>query len=326
MTPSTRRICAILDLPTVANSIKGLYGVDKDRIKAFNSNYGDAWYAAFVAKIGAVEGMASPKTIIDEITTNNISRDLNMDNMIPYLEDAEVYVKLGIDAGTVSASYKSFFIGPLRNSIKNHSIINFNACFKITVKLLTDNHIALAAVGFPATKTTAMTVLHDTAWTLHTKNGLLEVEKKNLVIDNTAIILDLSNDCRGVVGVAKSSFSVTPKDTDKIKLWTMTNIIKSCVPTITKKPVKRKINATATVIYQSSIPENHTMQFTLLKGEKVSIGKSVMKTGIPTATTVLPLNKMMSYHKSEIPGEGEFIKIMNEDFEDARVLVFTIKP
>jgi hypothetical protein len=319
-------ICPIENLPSVATYIMGLFIADKTAIIAYDAAFIDPFIANFGTLIGTVEGILNPQTIIKQMVDNNVLRNSSMGKMSTFISDGEYAVKKCIKAGTITGTLKSFNFSALKTAILNEDIIGLNTAYQITILKLTANSAALIAVGFLAAKTTAITTNFNLAWGYHNTNLTLETTKKNLVINNMTTIMQLSDACSAIVNVGQAWASSFPVNSEKKKIYIMNGILRTVIPHVASKPRKRHLKPTQTIIYQSNIPANHTMQFTLLTEEPIQLGRSVTKSGVPTETVDLPQGLLTHLTKDEIPGTGEYVKMLNMNLKKAVVEVFIIKP
>lgn len=319
-------ICGIPYLTTVANFILGLFLIDKVALVIFDPDLDDPYQTGLELKISNVAALEDPVIIENEIEENIVDRNLNMDNVSPYLNESEFAVKKCLADGSITGTLKSFEFPAIRKSIRNYSIEKFHDDYGITFAKLLINSTALNAKGFTPTKRGFIKTFHDAAWLDHNNNLALETTKNTLVDSNNLVIMDLSDELSALVNTGQSWASSSPVNPAKKLVWIMRRIVKANVPAIEKVPFLKYFKPTETRIVHTNMPGNHTMQYTLKSDEPMELGKSETKSGIPTQTMLLKKDQLVSILKKDIPGTGEFIKIMNPNLKKGKVLCHVIKP
>ena len=243
----------------------------------------------------------------------------------PLISDLEFSINKCLAAHTITDGPGAFGITELRNSISKKNISAFHTAYNVCIGRINANAAALAAKGFTTVKVNLFKSNHDDAFGVGVTKSALKLEIKDLRGTNRT---DVDNVMTVVMMMVKSIFAAAKSvnNTDLMALATGTAILKSVVPTTPKKVRKKKVKATATVIYQRNIAANRTMQFTVKTKESILLGRSETIEGVPIATMSLDPEKLVSVKKNDVPGKGNFIKLINPNFNKAVVEVFVIKP
>ena len=248
-----------------------------------------------------------------------------MEKETPLIGDLEFAINKCLAAHTITDGVGAFAISALRKSISDKNINAFNTAYSVCIGRVNANAAALVAKGFTVEKKDFFKGFHDSAFNVQNTKRALKLEIKDLSAANRLIV----EDCIKIVMMMIKSIRAYAKsvnDKDLMALATGKAILKSVVPTPVKKARVKIVKATATVIYQRNIAGNRTMQFTVKTKESILLGRSETIEGVPTATMSLDPERLVSVKKNEIPGSGNFVKLINPNFNNARVEVFVIKP
>ena len=309
-----------------ARAAQLIFDENFDAVTAYDPDLAGTWETDTLdPAIVAVENMIVTLGLRKLSAEETVTQNGFLDKETPLINDLEFSINKCLAAHTITDGVGAFNISELRKSIRDKNINAFNTAYSVCIGRVNANAAALVAKGFTVEKKDFFKGFHDSAFNVQTTKRALKLEIKDLSAANRLIV----EDCIKIVMVMIKSIHAYAKsvnDTDLMALATGTAILKSVVPTPVKKARVKIVKATATVIYQRNIAGNRTMQFTVKTKESILLGRSETIEGVPTATMSLDPERLVSVKKNEIPGKGNFVKLINPNFNNARVQVFVIVP
>jgi len=297
-----------------------------DEVTTYDPDLAGTWEVdILVPAITKVEDMIVTLGLRKLSAEDTVKMVAFMEKETPLINDLEFSINKCLKAHTITDGVGAFNISELRKSIRDKNINAFNTAYSVCIGRVNANAAALVAKGFTVEKKNFFKGFHDSAVNMQNTKRALKLEIKDLSAANRLIV---ENCIAIVMMMVKSIFAYAKSvnDTDLMALATGKAILKSVVPTPVKKVRKKIVKATATVIYQRKIAANRTMQFTVKTKESILLGRSETIEGVPTATMSLDPERLVSVKKNEIPGKGNFVKLINPNFNNARVQVFVIVP
>jgi hypothetical protein len=316
------------DVVNYGNATQVKFDAYKAAIVAINSDLADTWEAdVLIPQIAAVSSMLATLNIRRLNKADTASRNMWMDNETPLLAVLETKIKLCIGDGSITDGLGSFGLGVFNASISHYDIAGFHSAYTATIArvLIPANKAALIARGFTALNITAITTNHDKAWGFNIVKIGLKVTINTLSVDNKLLVTTMLGSCQLVINGGKTH-AKSIGDKVLAKSFTQRAILSSVSPTPVKKARRRKVGATASVIIFRKLPGNHTVVATNVSKFPIALGRSLTIEGVPSATMMLLPGVPVSILKKDIPGEGEFIKLINAGLVNGVVTILVIVP
>jgi hypothetical protein len=314
------------DVAPWARATQNLFNANFDGVTAYDTDLADPYNAdVWTPIIEAVETMILPQGLIKLNKQQTGERNGKLKAESPLITDLEFAINKCIKAGTITDGIGAFDLTALKRSITNKDINAFHTAYDICYARIVANATPLAAKGFTTDKKNAFKANHDSAMQIQNSRQARKLEIKDLSsADQTKVNLCISTSQSVIDSIF--AYAKSTSNEDLMKEATGKAILKSVVPTPEKKARIRKMNATETIIYQRNISGTKTMQFTVKTKETIQLGKSETIEGTPSATMNLAPETLVSVKKAQIPGTGEFIKLINPNLTKAEVEVFIIDP
>jgi hypothetical protein len=315
------------DVVPFTNKLISYYGVDGAVIAGFDSTKGAVWFTAFKAERDVVYGLENPASITGDMVAYTKAINDNMELLPGKLGVLKFKIEACITAGTITDSLSSFLITPMLNAIYAHDFDKLEFYY-VTSKALIDvaaNTTALNGVGFTAVMIAAIDTIFTNAKTANTNYINSQTARVTLVPLNNTQTKKLKKMCMAFIKSGYKCFT-DPLNTDKRDLYIGTNVLKTFRPTAAKKPNNKNFTAMQTRSIFTDIANRDVIQMTFSKGKgTMTVGRAMTKTGVPSATEVLPFGVKVSKKKKDYAGTGEYF-IITYTGEDKGVLTtFIIK-
>jgi hypothetical protein len=315
------------DVVPFANKLISYYGVDGTAIAAFDSTKDAAWFLLFKGERDTVYALENPESITgDMVAFTKTCRD-NMDLLPAKFVVLKFKIEACITAGSITDSLASFLISQMLDAIYNHDFDKLEFYY-VTSKALIDNATntaALIAVGFTAVMIGNIDTLFNNAKTASTNYNNSQTARVTLVPLNNTQTKKLKQMCSGLIKSGYTCFS-DPLVPTKRNLYIGTNVLKTFRPTPAKEPVNKHFTAMLTRSIFTNIANRDFVQMTFSKGKgTMTVGRAMTKTGIPSATEVLPFGVRVSKKKADYAGTGEYFIVTYTGDDKGVLTTFVVK-
>jgi hypothetical protein len=304
--------------------VKALFDEHKAAIVVYNKKLKDPFEAEVLdVQIEAVELMLGTGVLRKLNKGDTKKRDAFMVKETPILNDLEYKIKLCIADGTIEDSLESFGLGAFRKGIRDNNINLFHTSYESTIARvnIAENTAALEAVDFTADNIIAITTQHDGAWDLNTTKINLKLEINSLSVANQLLVMALLGTCQQILD-AIHAYAASINDKILMKQATYAAVLKSVVPTLAKKPRKRKIAVASSIILNTDLVAKNIMQLTSLTDVDLEICLVENKTDSCVVGTPLVFKTLLELKKKDLHGTGRYVKITNKSTTKKAVVLY----
>ena len=308
-----------------AMATKALFQANYAALVQFDNQFANPYLSnVFEPKIIAAKHLIGTLGKRNQNKEDTKIRNQMMDNIQPLLINLEYNIKNCISDGTITCSLQTFQLAAFRKSIYKRSIHSFHLASRQTIAKVIENQAALTAKGFTVEKTQMIKDYSNSAYAIQTEKIELKGEISNLSIANQIIINACLDECQKIIN-ALQAMTRSTSNKELQRRATSKAILRSVVPTPSKKPRKRTIKPGSTIILTSRLAAKNILLLTLQTNVTVTLCRSPLKSQPGPTDLHLPYNMTWEGKKADIPGTGPYIMLTNHDLsQKAIVSVFQV--
>jgi hypothetical protein len=185
------------------------------------SKYTAAFTTSLETKQAAIKQIVAPSVMTNEMKVITMRLMTNVTGLRQTMNLLEGYVA---DAGTLTVAKADFGIKDVRKKISSLDVEGLHGALNIVITNITNNSVALLAVGYTAAMKTALEAMQESIFEDNAEQNAKQEARAQLVVANLGKINDFLTDIKGIWADGKRLYNLTNKV--KAKMFSNAEIIR----------------------------------------------------------------------------------------------------